>query len=327
VARHPRQAGRAFATALRLKLILAAAVLVFLLVVTPWLVLPPAILWPLAAALFALSGVECLGYYLRGRGRIVGESGLLGADAVLACACGVAALLAGAGPAGLALSQVVAHGIAFAGAWFYVATIAPPPAVPGRLGPFLARSAPTGLAILLSIGSWRLGLLWLAHIGGRDTGFYATAHRLLEAARFVPAIAAAALFPSFARKVPAHTPWPALGILVPGAVVGCAIITRPAVSGFLVTSLFGFPYAASSFVLAAIAWALPFMTANAVLTHWLVARGRVRTNAALSGLHLVAHVAGLAWLVPALGAVGAGWALVGAEASLTAGTVACLLAR
>lgn len=325
VAHAPRTAARTLATSLRLKASLAACALVVLLVATPWLPFPPSMLWPLAGGLFALSAVEWLGYFLRGRGRIVAESGLLAVDCVLACGCGVAALAAGAGAAGLALSQLVAHTGALVLAFWYVRRLAPPAAAAGPVAPFLARSLPTGLAILLSIGSWRLGMLLLARVGGVEAGYYAVAHRLLEAARFLPAITAAALFPSFARARPGHSPWIALTVLVPVTAVGCTLVSLSGLAPRLLTLLFGAAYTAAAPVLRVVIWALPCMTANAVLTHWLVARGRIRTNAALSGVHLVVHAAGLAWLVPSLGALGAAWALLGAEAALTAGTVFSVL--
>jgi len=316
VAHAPRTAARTLATSRRLKVFLAAAALAALTAATPWLPFPPSVLWPLAGGLFALSALEWLGYFLRGRGRVVAESGLLGADCVIACGCGLTALAAGAGAAGLALSQLIAH----------TAALALPRAASGPVAPFMAKSLPTGLAILLSIGSWRLGMVVLARIGGADAGYYAVAHRLLEAARFLPALTAAALFPSFARVRPGHSPWTAVAVLVPGTAAGCAAVSLSGQAPRMLTLIFGTAYAGAAPVFTVVIWTLPCMAANALLTHWLVARGRIRTNAGLSALHLAVHALGLAWLVPPLGPLGAAWALVGAETALTAGSVGCVLA-
>lgn len=324
VAREPGRRRGYFSTGLRLKGALAGLGAIGLAAFAPRLPFPPALLVPLAAALLALSFTEWLGSYLRGQGRIVAESGLLAADCIAAFACGMATLVAGGGPVALAISQLAAHLLVLAAAWRWVAGSAAPAAPPRPFAPFLLASLPTGLAILISLGSWRLGLLVLVRGDIAGAGQYAAAHRLLEAARFLPAIVAAALFPSFARRTAVHAPWPTLLFLTPLTGLAALALSRPVAAEWLTTCLYGAAYLPAASSLAILIWALPCMAVSSVLTTWLVARGRIRTNAALSLAHLAAHAAGLAWLLPARAAPGAAWALVGAEVVLAAGAVAVM---
>ncbi len=285
--------------------------------------LPPGALAAILAFHLGLTWSEWIGYYLRGFGRIVAESGVLGLGCALAFIGGSAALARGAGLSAFASWQAVAQLAALLAAVWYAHRTAPWSLAAVRLRPtlaFAARAFPTGAAILAGIGSWRLGLLVLAAAGpgaAVDAGWYAAAHRVLEAARFLPGAAAAALFPGFARRGATRELALALALGVPCAAAAAALGASP-FGGAALTLAFGPAYAGAHGVLRPLLWACPFLSANAFLTFWLIARGHAKLNAALSLVHLFVHAGALALLVPRYGAVGAAWALAAAETALCA---------
>lgn len=330
VAGDPRRGAEFLAPALRLKHLLAFAV------VAGWGLLagrvsglPPALTWLLLLALLCLSYVEFLGFYLRGLGRVISEAAILGGDSVVACVFGLSALALGAGLAGFAASQLAAHAAALAATWAWVHATAPRPERhrrPGALTTHLAGSAPLALAVLALTGSWRLGMLSLPLFGlagTTDAGYYAVSHRLLDAIRFFPMIAAVALFPSFARGPRSRNPWKPLAGLLPASVIASWIATRPAVAGWITGTLLGPAYVSAQPLVSLLLWAIPLMTVSAMLTNWLVVRGHTIAAAVVATVHLAVHAAGLALLVPRHGAAGAAAALVAAEAACTAVTLAC----
>lgn len=297
----------------------------------------PGIPLPLQAVLVAsallISFIEWLGFHLRGFGRVPAESILLAVDCITAFIFGGLALYRGASPLGFALSQAVAHGLVLA-----VSTLVLTrdrnfrPMVPGVkliLG-FLRESLPTGIAQASSLGSWRLGIMYLAVAPGAGpvyAGLFAAAHRVLEAARFFPAAAAAALFPSFSARKPAERPLRAVLYLLPTALLASIAMNHPSVSGALARALYGAGYGPVSGLLGAIWWAFPFMTINWIVSHWLVARGRTHWNASLSIAQLAVHGIALVLLVPSGGIMGAGWALVISEGFYSAASLVLLSSR
>ncbi len=293
VARSPGKAWASASAGAAVKVLLIVIVSIGLVVATPSLRQRAPLLWPLAVAALALSIVEWLGCFLRGHGRVSEEAALLGVTSFVGCVAGALTLVLGAGILGLAVSQAIAMAACLAAALFWIIRILPPrqwnPTPPDEdLARFLGSALPTGVAILISMTSWRL--VYLISPGSGD---YAVAQRLLEVGRFLPVAAAAALFPSFVggRSLP---PGRAIAWLVAATAAAAAILWIPGVAGGMLTLIFGTAYAQAAPALAIFGLALPFMSVNAVLTHWLIARGHVLLNAALSALHLTVH---LAWLV------------------------------
>lgn len=334
VAQHRSSAPQHFVTALRFKLLLVTAMgaLWALTAAVTDLGLPGALLYPMVVAILCMSFVEWLGHYLRGFGLVVDESLVMAADCLLAFGCGAVALIAGAGPAGLAWSQLAAHTTALGLALLWTRRRVPLGRISAagtRLAGFFRRAAPTGIAIFVSMTSWRLGMLTLqgayGNALGAAIGFYAVSQRLLEAAKFLPMAVAGALFPAFAQNRAQARPFLALALLLPMSVAFSLALTLPACSSLTLHFLFGENFGAAQPVLSRMAWAFPLMTINAVLTHWLIARGKERLNAGLSFLHLAAHAAGLWYLIPRFGAEGASSALIGAEAMLSVGTLLAVL--
>ncbi|MEK7475934.1 MAG: oligosaccharide flippase family protein [Candidatus Coatesbacteria bacterium] len=322
----PARGPEFLAPALRLKHLLTLCVIAgWALLGTRLSGLPPALTWLLLLALLCLSYAEFLGFYLRGLGRIIGEAAILGGDSVLACAFGLSALALGAGLSGFAASQLVAHAAALAAAWAWVRASAPRPGRhrPGALTAHLAGSAPLAIAVLALTGSWRLGMLSLHGFGLAGTpgaGYYAVAHRLLDAIRFFPMIAAVALFPSFARGPGSRNPWKPLAGLLPASILASWVATRAPVAGWITGTLLGTAYVPAQPLLSLLLWSIPLMTVSAMLTNWLVVRGHTVTAAAVALAHLVTHAAGLVLLVPRQGPAGAATALVAAEAVATVAT-------
>ena len=323
VARAPRRGGRWLGVSARVKAGLTVAV------GAGWLLLRPGggpTAGYLLLALLALSWIEWFGCYLRGFSRVVDESRWLAVDCLAAFVGGGVALTIRQGPEWLALSQVAAHGLVLTAFHGYIRRTAPrPPPAGGPPGEsFLLESLPTGLAITVSLVSWRLGMLWLIRTApAAAAGHYAAAHRLLEAARFVPAAAAVALFPEFARRASRVSPGRALAIIVPMAALPLVAALTPGLLPHVLSLALGPHYGAAAPLLLSFALALPLIAVNGILTSWLVARGRTGVNAALSGVHLTVHAVALAAWIPANGAPGAAWALAAAEGAMALGTVAC----
>ena len=332
VTRTPARARMALGTSLALKLVLSVASAAIWSFAGGF---PGVIPFPLQAVLVGaalfISFVEWLGFHLRGFGRVRAESVLLAVDCVAAFTAGTASLLRGASPLAFAITQFIAHGTVLGLAFVLFGrekVFRPVIPNPRSTLKFLRESLPTGIAQLASLGSWRLGVMVLAVLPGAgpvSAGLFSAAHRVLEAARFFPSAAAAALFPSFALRNPEERPGRALMFLLPPALIMALGLTHPAVSTPLMRLLYGAGYSGASFLMGIIWWAFPFMTINWVLSHWLIARGREKTNAVLSVIQLAVHASALLLLVPTLGTAGAGWALVIAEGTLSTGLLLSLL--
>ena len=136
--------------------------------------------------------------------------------------------------------------------------------------------------------------------------------------------AAAAYDPNAKQKAQAQ-PLPTLAVLLPIALSLSLAFTLTDVAPLVLRVMFGEDFMRAQHILTILMWAYPLMTVNAVITHWLIARGRERLNAVLVFSHLIAHAAGLAYLLPRYGAEGAALALGGAEVILCAGTCMALL--
>jgi len=333
VARVPGNARAALGISLSLKLVLSAAVFAVWALVGGFPGLPLSLQATLLGAALCLSFIEWLGFHLRGFGRVPAESLLLAADCAAAFGAGVFALFRGCGPLGLAVSQLAAHGAVLAAAAGILSRHpAFRPRLPSmaRVRGFLRESAPTGLYLFASLGSWRLGIMWLAAtpaFGAAAAGLFAATHRILEAARFFPAAAAAALFPSFARPKPEEHPRRVLLAALPPVIIGTMLVSLPSFSGGVVRLLFGPAFVTAGPLLSVLAWAFPFMTVNWVLSHWLIARGREKANASLAVLQFIVHATSLFLLVPSHGALGAASSLVISEASFSVSAFVFLLFR
>jgi O-antigen/teichoic acid export membrane protein len=246
---------------------------------------------------------------------------------------GTFVLYRGAGPLGLAVSQLAAHGALLAVAVAFLTRSHDfHPRLPGwaRIRGFLAESAPTGLYMFASLGSWRLGIIWLAAAPGAGpavAGIFAAAHRVIESARFFPAAAAAALFPSFARPKPEAHPRRILLTIMGPIVLGTFFISLPAVTGPMVRLMFGAAYDSAAPLLTVLWWAFPFMTMNWVLSHWMVARGHEKANSGLALIQSAAHAGLLFFLIPTYGALGASYSLLISEATFSISSLLFLVIR
>lgn len=302
-----------------------------------WLVharFPPPLAMALMATAILISLVEWLGAWLRGLGRVREEAMALALLAAVMCALGLAALARSPGTAALAVSQMAGAALACAGVAAWVIRRIGFRLDPGwrtALPGFWSRAWPVGLSIVLSTFSWRLFYFVTApaHAGGagwETSGHYGAAHRLLEAARFLPAAASAALLPALAVRSRRLDPARALRWLLPIPVLIALAALLPGTSTLVMRTVYGSPYAADGPALAVFLAALPCMTVTGVLTHWLIATGHERVLIPLMALHLAGHFAAL-MIVPALGGLpldgAAPWALalVFAEAFLAAGTL------
>ena len=144
-------------------------------------------------------------------------------------------------------------------------------------------------------------------------GLFSAAHRIIESMRFLPFAVAAAAYPSFAGRIPSVGLWRVMRITIPTGITMGVLLWFPPVTGLLMRLLMGPAYVGAAPVLSILGVALVFISANSVLSHWLIARRQERGNAVISVLYLAANAAALYVLVPTMGMLGAAWGLVIAE--------------
>ncbi len=327
VARNPSRAGAIHRTLLKPRLGMAAALLVALAAAAWWLAGPGGMtaFSLVAVAQVFTSLIEFQNHLFRGLSRSDVESGLNLAHRVAGLALSAGFLLhfgtVEALGAALALSAGGTLLVSQALALRLAGTTARDAWRPG-----MARLAgdvfPMGAGILLSVVYFRVDLFFLESFHGAvEVGLYNAAFRLVDAARMLPAAVLAVIFPDLCRSGGLRPALVSGGALF-GVAAGLALLAGWRAT-WLMEFLYGESYATAGPVLGALAWSLPFLFLNAVLTHQLIGWDRQHAFLWLCagglGLSLLLN----AWLTPIWGGLGAAWACLIREALLTAG---CLIA-
>ena len=176
---------------------------------------------------------------------------------------------------------------------------------------FLA-SASLGLLGLLGMVYQKAGVLLLSSLSGAAlTGLYASALRVVDAAKLVHFATLTALYPLMARSESSGMVQLSLKLLLAWALalaVGLSVLAAP-----MVHLLFGEQFTPAAPILRILAWTLPPYTVSSFLSLAFVARNRPRAV----GWALTVSLFGLAlfscYWIPAYGLTGAAWATLTAE--------------
>lgn len=177
----------------------------------------------------------------------------------------------------------------------------------------LRTALPIGLGIYASLLYWRVDVLIISRSLGEDAaGVYAQGYYPIMAAAMVPGSGAVLLL----RRAARETNILQLALIAggTGALVGAAVSTlgRAVLDGL---GLLTEPLAAE--VLPVAAMSLPFVFVNPFMAMFLRSHGFAWRVTVLSLTGLVLNVGSVAWLVSSLGVIGAAWASVVTEATLT----------
>jgi O-antigen/teichoic acid export membrane protein len=274
------------------------------------------VLTPLVLFFLLAGWAEFLGVALRCRGARVGEALLLLVLRAGSLAGAAAAVLAGAGLAGVAWSQAVSPLPALAlGAMLLARTPAPSRGTDASIGLVLRAASPLAANGGLQMLSPRVEFLVLSALAGdRETGAFLAALRVFEFLGMVPSAIAQGAMPALTREAlrggaGVRRRTAALMALVAApAGVGLALV-----AGGLVPLLYGPAYAGAVKPLVVLAAALVPLFLNALLSWAVLARGRASWLPRLAAVRVAAAVALALSLVPPFGAVGAAVGLACAE--------------
>ncbi len=206
--------------------------------------------------------------------------------------------------------------------WRWMLTSSPAPSssfAEVQLG-LLRRAWPFAVAGVLAAVQFRLGLVLLEQFAGAGAvGYYAAASRFVEALRLLPNAFFAALFPVLSALA---LDIPRLNQTFRRVLVGLAVFGAAAALGLslLAESLlhltYGADFAPATEVLQILSWALVLSLCRAGQTlYWYALDHQHHVNRVMVTALIIQLLLSL-WLIPAWGAVGAGWALLGTEAVL-----------
>jgi O-antigen/teichoic acid export membrane protein len=187
------------------------------------------------------------------------------------------------------------------------------------IGPLVRASAPVALLGLLGMLYQRSSVYLLATIAGPAvTGSFSAALRAVEAAKTGHLAFFGALYPALAQTEPrtrgslraGRSLWSLVALAV-AAAAALSVLADP-----LIALLYGPAFGSAAGALRILAWTLVPYTVSSYLSLALVAARRERpvTEALVGGLAVL--VALNVWLIPAVGLLGACWAMLTAETFL-----------
>jgi O-antigen/teichoic acid export membrane protein len=244
----------------------------------------------------------------------------------LALGLAAAALLAGAGAAGVAAAFSLSYALTCLLALHRAGReVRRAPARGAERGPsirfLLGTCAPLFLIELLTNLYFRLDQVLLLRLrGAEETGIYAAAYRVLEALLLMVAGAMTVLFPRLAAAARREAgrfradfvrAWNGLWL------AGLLLAINGSLWGAgLLPALLGRAYAPSEAPLRILLPALPLLYVNYLLTQSLIARGREGFYAAGAGACAVLNLGLNLLLIPPLGARGAAYATLATEGAL-----------
>lgn len=172
---------------------------------------------------------------------------------------------------------------------------------------------PLALSTFAVVVFVRIDQLMLGALGDIDeVGRYAVAVKVVEALNVVPIALAAVVLPTLSH-LQQNEPGKAARLLGTAFRLQAAVMLPVAAlgtvgGGVLLAGLFGESYRRSGTALALLLWAHYFASSWVIARQALIVVGRTGLLAALAILAAVLNVALNLWLIPAYGAVGAGWA-------------------
>jgi len=188
---------------------------------------------------------------------------------------------------------------------------------------FLRDVLPLGAGVLLSALYFRIDLYFVEQWHGLEqVGAYNAVFRLIEAMRLLPAAVMAVTFPLLVQTTDRRLVQRLGGWLAASGAVLAAIAA--AGSAWIVTTIYGAPYAYAAPAFAVLSLALPLFFLNYALTHQVIGWDGQRAYLRIAALALVANVAANLALVPSQGMTGAAIATVITELVVTFGCLKAL---
>jgi O-antigen/teichoic acid export membrane protein len=186
-------------------------------------------------------------------------------------------------------------------------------------------AAPLGVALLLNTFYFRADVVLLSVLrGSTETGLYGISARLVEALLVFPGFFLASVFPLFALHARAGDR-DRLRQVAQRALDTVALVVAPVAAGIavaapqLVRLVAGDGYAGAVLPLRLVIVAGGLMALNGILGHVLVALDRQRDTLWLNAVALALNVGLNLAVIPAYGAVGAAWVMLGSELAVLAG--------
>lgn len=181
-----------------------------------------------------------------------------------------------------------------------------------RVWAVFVSSASLGLLGLVGMVYQKAGVLLLAMLSGAAlTGLFASALRVVEAAKVFHIAALTVLYPLMAQEETQQTlqfSWKLLLLGGFGLALGLSLLAVP-----LVDILYGSEFAPAIPTLRILAWTLVPYSVNAYLTLAFVARRRTRLVVGALTVSLIGLAALSLWWIPVYGLEGAAWAALAAE--------------
>lgn len=173
-------------------------------------------------------------------------------------------------------------------------------------------------------------LLMRVFVGTVEIGAYSAADKVFEGLTIVPGIVLAAMFPPLARAYgnrEAQRRWALLlsAVLLGTGLTAGAVLAAGSVP--IVSALYGSGFARAASSLRILGLAAPSMFLNYGLTHILIARNLERRSLLFAGLALAVNLGANLLLLPRIGAMGAAWATMATETTMTVCCLGALLAR
>lgn len=273
------------------------------------------------------SGLEFVSSVFCGFERMEWETALKGSGRLLMVLFGVGALLGGKGLHGLLIGMSLGPGLVLA-ATLALVRLRAPHYRPRWEGAVLRRAAADALALsVLTVMVTlfvRVDIFLLEYLRGDhvEIGNYGAAVRVIDALGGVALLFSSALYPMYADLY--RTRREALVVLGQGAMRLMALIALPVVAvgaagaSLLVQLLYGPAYAESAGALVILLLQVPAFFANMQLSSLIIAAGRQRTLAVISGGVLLFNVLLGLFLIPRYGIAGAAWSTVLTETLLLA---------
>jgi O-antigen/teichoic acid export membrane protein len=334
IARRPGAAGGLLAPWLRFR-IGTAALAIALITATAW-ALPSARPYALPMALvtstYIVGGlIEFLHYFYRGLSRTDLESTLTLGQRLTTLVLALAVLWLKPGLVLLAVAMLVPVLATFLYSATLALSIAGPPPAAFRRGASLATEwwrdvAPIGAGVVLSALYFRVDVILVEIWSGTGAvALYNAVFRLVEALRLFPAAVLAVALPVLCRANSLKPLAQVSGVVAAVAIAGT--LAAEAIAPWLVTFLYGTPYAAAVPAFRVLLLAFPLMSINYALTHQLIGWNGHRAYALICAAALAFNVGLNALLIPSLSIVGAAWSTVWTEVVLSAGCLAALWIR
>jgi O-antigen/teichoic acid export membrane protein len=191
---------------------------------------------------------------------------------------------------------------------------------------FLRDILPIGAGVLLSALYFRIDLFFIERWHGLEpVGAYNAVFRLIEGVRLLPAAVMAVTFPLLVQATDTRL----VQRIGAGLAAGGAALAIAGIAGasWIVTAVYGAPYAPAAPAFAVLSIALPLFFLNYALTHQVIGWDGQRAYLWIAALALAANIAANLALVPSQGIAGAAIATVITELVVTAGCLYALKAE